>query len=273
MDRIIKKGVNDTLPVKLVAANGSTRNCVITLTEIGAVMILPDYLDKRADVISAVYPKINHAVETAKYKIEGQQYIGTVGSLANEAMVDLYYITREWQEGDSPVFNERFMLAIPSLSILPDAGSVDYNPTVELKGVMLFVDNINKTRSDTLAAFRIKTVDDDAALPYLDDTTDIKDIPSLTTKAFAIPGMFYQHSSFIGVTKYIEGVGEVNTAGNDDIPGQVIVLGKLSDIFVDTTDLSLSLSTIIPYSIGRHRISNPKKVKISSGVLAIPMII
>lgn len=272
MSRVIKEKFNDELSVTLVSGSGDERGCVITISSSIAPMILPEYLVEKSGMITETHPKIDFSSKPKRYRIKDQTYVGTVASLSNDAMVDLYYISNDYKDDEGTTKTERYMIVIPSLSILEDAGSLDSKVPLKIKGSVVFVENVGTVSQTQTTSYKIDIKDSVAVQPVLNETNEMKDISELVTKTISLPGLFFAVGTFTNVTRYIPNIGEVSSVGADDMPGQVIVLGDVGDIFTDVSDLTLPLTRIRPVDIRKYVVDAPRKVKISSGVLAIPLI-
>lgn len=256
------------LDVKLVSSSrpNDKISCRIKISKTVGALIMPNLFINSDSRIEKEYTKIDYAttMNSSLLYIEGQEYLGTVKSLATDATVDLYMYKME-----EPVTGKmfKFLLVIPSLTTLGEV-DVSLSAVNDITGAISLVHVPNQVEGGSID----NAVDKNSTVNlYVKDTTSFNVGDNLTIKGISLPGITGQSAVF----EYTAIQGNDGSLNHSNIGTvQYIELGDVDNLFDITAgeSIALYLSKLIPVGIGLYQykpVNHP--VAVSKGKLVIPL--
>ena len=258
-DRVMEVDFKDSLDNKVIGR--------INLDHVSRLIALPN-IDM---ILPATYSKDSVVLDEADtLRIDGQVYLGTVKSLASDGILDVYYITRDYDgiveaTGLTEVRSESFFLLIPSMLFYGAYGELPQSDVLDISGIVSGVDDLMVLNRGSDSSIMTLDKDSGSISSYLEDEEIVTTAVVLSTRLLGLNNLttdWRVHATEINNLAEINLVTSFNST-------QFIIIGKANAV-LPTVD-NFNISRINPVLYNQFKITNPVPHKNGGYTLAIPL--
>lgn len=234
----------------------------IKLDNVSRLIAIPELSDVITPIATTTIKSLSNVDHL---QIEDQTYIGTIKSSITDSVVDIYYISREYEVTVPTISTatESFFLIIPSTVFLGKYGMMPKDGPIEILGVVSGVDDLLYSTDgfDT----SIVALDKDVNIStYLTDEIIDFEEAKVYLNSYILPGLTTDNL----ITSVRSNDGNSTLVGKYGAT-QLLILENASALFPDADELLVG--SIKQTFFNRFKIGNRVRHKVDKYNLAIPL--